>query len=427
MRKFLEKLIKAKQTRAAELRELIKNSDSADEVRSLGDTLQTVLEELQDAQMQLDALDREDSDNGEGRGADNGSDNNGDEERNGNPMHEFRSRGAFNTRGQQTGAQSDDPTDSLAYRTAFMNFVCRGTPIPAEVRADAQTTTTDASAAIPHTVLNEIVREMKTYGEIYSRVRKLNVQGGVEIPILSLIPTATWVGEGKSEAQKLQANTKVSFSYYGVECKIAQTLLVNVTTIDAFQQLFPQLAAEAIVKALEIAIVSGDGSGKPLGITKDTRVPSGNVITLTPTDITKWGEWKKKVFAKIPKSYRNGSWIMAQGTFDGYIDGMVDDAGQPIARVNYGITDGETYRFGGKEVLTTETDVLADYDSAGTGDVIAVFTNLENYGVNSNMEMRVTKWEDQESNEIKNKAIMICDGKLIDPNGTIIIKKGAAS
>ncbi|MGN0989661.1 MAG: phage major capsid protein, partial [Eubacteriales bacterium] len=154
---------------------------------------------------------------------------------------------------------------------------------------------------------------------------------------------------------------------------------------------------------------------------------SGNVITLTPTDITKWGEWKKKVFAKIPKSYRNGSWIMAQGTFDGYIDGMVDDAGQPIARVNYGITDGETYRFGGKEVLTTETDVLADYDSAGTGDVIAVFTNLENYGVNSNMEMRVTKWEDQDSNEIKNKAIMICDGKLIDPNGTIIIKKGAAS
>ena len=427
MREFLKKLIKARQTRAAELRELIKNSNSADEVRSLGDTLQTVLEELQDAQTQLDALDSEGSDNGEGRDADNGGNSNGDEERNGNPMHEFRSRGAFNTGGQQTGAQSDDPTDSLAYRTAFMNFVCRGTPIPAEVRADAQTTTTDASAAIPHTVLNEIVREMKTYGEIYSRVRKLNVQGGVEIPILSLIPTATWVGEGKSEAQKLQANTKVSFSYYGVECKIAQTLLVNVTTIDAFQQLFPQLAAEAIVKALEIAIVSGDGSGKPLGITKDTRVPSGNVITLTPTDITKWGEWKKKVFGKIPKSYRNGSWIMAQGTFDGYIDGMVDDAGQPIARVNYGITDGETYRFGGKEVLTTETDVLADYDSAGTGDVIAVFTNLENYGANSNMEMRVTKWEDQESNEIKNKAIMICDGKLIDPNGTIIIKKGAAS
>ena len=40
--------------------------------------------------------------------------------------------------------------------------------------------------------------------------------------------------------------------------------------------------------------------------------------------------------------------------FDGYIDGMTDKNGQPIGRVNYGIDGGETYRFGGKEVITVE-------------------------------------------------------------------------
>ena len=117
---------------------------------------------------------------------------------------------------------------------------------------------------------------------------------------------------------------------------------------------------------------------------------------------------------------------MAQGTFDGYIDGMVDTTGQPIGRVNYGIAGEETYRFGGKEVLTVEDDVIADYDTASTGDVVAVFVNLDDYVINSNLEMQVVKWVDHDTNTVKNKAILICDGKLVDPNGVIIIKKGAA-
>ena len=110
---------------------------------------------------------------------------------------------------------------------------------------------------------------------------------------------------------------------------------------------------------------------------------------------------------------------------------MVDTTNQPIARVNYGIDNGETYRFGGKEVLIVESDIIKDWDSAtgnaSTGDVVAVFCNLNDYAINSNMDMRVDKWIDYDKNEIKNKVIMIADGKLIDPNGVVIVRKGAAS
>ena len=429
MRDFLKKLIKAKEERAASLRKQIKESDSADEVRSLGKTLDAVLTELQEAKEKLAELDDDDK-GGEGEGGE-GGDPNGGEGRGGNPAGEPRGFNPLGSYGQniRDGAQgapaNEDPHDTVEYRTAFMHFVCRGVPIPMEMRVNEVTATSDAGAVIPTTILNEIISELKSYGNIYSKVRKLNIQGGVEIPILDLKPTASWIGETKSsDDQKIQANTNISFSYYGLECKIAQTLLVNVTTLDMFQNLFVSLATEAIVKGLEVAIIKGTGSGQPTGITVDSRVPSGNVITIKPSEMGSWANWKKKVFAKMKKSYRSGEFLMAQATFDSYIDGMVDTTGQPIGRVNYGIDNGETYRFGGKTVDTVEDDVIVSFDDAKEGDVFGVFVKLDDYAINSNMEMQVVKWIDHDDNKIKNKAILICDGKLVDPNGVLILKKG---
>ena len=331
-------------------------------------------------------------------------------------------------------SNSDDPFDSMQYKKAFMEFVCRGTPIPAEFRKaplaieyrNDITTTGDAGAVIPTTILNELIKKMESYGSIYSQVRKLNIQGGVSVPILGLRPVATWIGETTvSPDQQLEAKESVQFSYYGLECRIAQTLLASVVTLEMFQRQFVALAVEAIVKALEIAIFRGTGNGQMLGILNDTRIPAANSITMGSNEINSWEKWMKKVFAKMKKSYRNGQFIMAQGTFDGYINGMVDLTGQPIARVNYGITGGETYRFGGKRVETVEDDVITPYQDAATGDVVAVFTRLPDYAINTNMQMRVVRWRDNDNNQIKNKAILIADGKLLAPFGTLLIKKGA--
>ena len=319
-----------------------------------------------------------------------------------------------------------DAYDTKEYRTAFMEYMCRGTVIPAELRAT--TTTADASAVIPTTILNEIIQKMDAYGNIWNKVRKINVQGGVEIPILSVKPTAQWITEAQASTdQKIQANTKISFSYYGLECKVAQTILVNVVSLTMFENLFTTLVVEAMVRALEEAIVNGSGSGQPMGIVNDTRVPAANVITMTEAQFSKWNEWKKRVFAKMAKAYRSGVFIMAQSTWDAYIDGMVDTVGQPIGRVNYGITDGETYRFGGKTVETVENTLVKDFATAEAGDVVAIFANLNDYVVNTNMQITTTRWIDNDGNEIKNKAMMICDGKLADPNGVLIIKKAANS
>lgn len=327
-----------------------------------------------------------------------------------------------------TPAVDEDMYATPEYERAFMEFICRGAEIPVEYRADATTGTADSGAVIPTTLLNKIIEQMDTYGNIYAGVTKLNIRGGVEIPTAELKPVAKWVTETTvSDTQKLEAKDTISFSYYMVECRLSQRLLANVVSLPIFNAKFVPLAAEAIVRACEAAIVSGSGKGEPLGIVNDTRVPEANVIELTEKELGSFEAWHKKVKAKMKKAYRNGTFIMAQASFDGYIDGMVDANGQPVGRVNYGINGEETYRFMGKAVETVEEELIADIATADAGDVVAIFTKLSDYAINSNMQMTSVKWQDHDNNLIKNKCTMIADGKLVDPYGTLIIKKKATT
>lgn len=414
------KLLELLKKREQELREKIKASNDAAEIRSMGDELNATMEEIRALEEKLKDQQQRDQ-QGEPD----------PQQRTATPdiPDNAQLRNGFVASFNQTPQRrNEDPTDTIEYRTAFMNYVCRNVPIPAELRENQVTTTTDASAVIPKTILNEIIKKLSTFGNIYAKVRKLNVKGGVAIPILTLKPEAKWMGETTpSDTQNIKADETVTFTYFGVECKIAQSLLENITTLDIFQEQFVELATEAIVKAIEIAIFKGNGTTQPTGILKDSRVPSANVITMTPEEFASWDGWHKKVKAKMKKAYRNGEFIMAQGTFDGHIDGMTDKNGQPIGRINYGLNGEENYRFMGKTVETVEDECIASWDDASVGDVVAVFVKLSDYGINTNMQMTTVKWVDHDTNEIKNKCIMILDGKLIDPNGVLIIKKGEST
>ena len=426
MKDFLLKLISRNKEEIKKLQERSDASQDVAEVRAIGETLAALKRDIEDAEAQLAELEANEGAQDNGQGTDEASRSGvpaGTELRNGQVLAVYGMGGTTNQR-----AAEADPHDTVEYRQAFMEYVCRNVPMAAELRADAVTSTGDVGAVIPTTILKEIIQELKSFGNVYALVRKLNVQGGVAIPILSLKPEATWIGETTpSESKKLEAKNSITFSYFGVECKIAQTLLANVTTLDAFQQLFVPLAAEAIVKALEVAIFNGNGTTQPLGVTKDTRVPADNVIEMTPEDIKSWAAWHTKVKAKMKKAYRNGTFFMNQATFDGYIDGMEDKNGQPVGRTNYGINGEETYRFMGKTVETVEDEIISSYDDAATGDVIGVFMKPTDYAINSNLQMVTVKWTDHDTNQIKNKCVMICDGKLIDANGVLIIKKAAAT
>lgn len=344
----------------------------------------------------------------------------------------------------------DDRDDALAspeYERAFAAYITRGAAIPEEfhdalveraaeakhLRASEVTLTTDAPVAIPTTLQNRIIEKAENYGQIFAGVTKTNIQGGVEIPVGAFSAEAHWIGETEvSEYQKLGLNDKISFSYYGLECRLAQSILANVTTMQMFQSKFAEVASKAMVKAQEQAIVRGTGQGQYLGILNETRIDATQRLGITDEQAKTWAGWHAAVKKFIKAPYADGVFLMNQSTFDEFIDGMVDSAGQPVARVNYGLSDVAPYSFLGKRVIPVEDDILPDLSGlAGAADydaeqVFCIFGRLSDYAINSNMSMQANRWVDRETNQVKDQLLLIADGKVVDPYGFKLIYKKTA-
>lgn len=326
-----------------------------------------------------------------------------------------------------------DRYDTMEYRRAFMDYVTRGVKNDIlEFRTNETTLPSDIGAVIPTTILNRIVEKMEETGRIWSRVTKTSIQGGVEIPVSFAKPVATWVAAGTvADKQKKTVNTTISFSYHKLQVRVAVELVASVVALPIFEQTIADNIAEAMVKALDTAIISGTGTGtgtvpgQPLGIINHTNIPSQQVVTVAPADFGKYATWPE-LFAKMPRSYRSGMvLILNDADWHKYIVGMVDNTGQPVARVNYGLDGSIEERFLGREVIAVE-DLLPSIDEASDNDVVAILCRLEDYMVNSNMAITFRRYFDEDTDEWISKATMIADGKLADPNGVVLIKKEEA-
>ncbi len=430
MKKFLEKLIREKKAKAEELRKQIKTAETADEVRSLGDTLQAVLAELKEAEEQLAKLDDDSNDDG-GEGA-NGDDGNGEGGQRSNIPANAQLRGATNILGAYAQnvtpeKRTGDALDSLEYRQAFMRYVQTG-EWNYEKRADETLLTSDIGKIIPNTIMNEFIKELKVYGNLYNRVRKLNVRGGVEFPIEELVPQISWIAEDKvSDTQKApEYKNSVMFGYHIVEARISQSLLSQVVSLPVLESEIAKLLAEAFIKEFDRIILNGTGEGQPLGILKDKRIPEAQIVTMTDADLSDWKKWRTKLFAKIPLAYRSGGlFCMTADTWESKIMTLADNNNNPLYSETYDAQTGETTcRFAGRETQLVEPDILTDISSATAGDVIGLYFKPDRYAINSNMQIAFKRWFDDNKNKWVNKGLAILDGKLLDVNGVYIIKKG---
>lgn len=319
--------------------------------------------------------------------------------------------------------ETEDRFNTMQYRKAFMDYVVRGTAIPTEYRADAVTKTTDVGAVIPTTVLNQIVEKLESTGMILALVTRTAYKGGVAIPVSSVKPTATWVAEGVGSDKQKKTATKdgmVTFAYHKLRCAVAVSLEVENMAMPAFETLLINNIVEAMTKALERAIISGSGTGQPKGIIKETPATGQALETtsLSYADLV-------KVEGALPQAYEAGAvWCMSKSTFMGFV-GMTDSNGQPIARVNYGIAGQPERVLLGRPVVCC--DYLNSFDAASAGDVVAFVFRFKDYVLNTNYAMGVKKYEDNDTDDLVTKGIMLADGKVVDKNSLVTLKKKASS
>ena len=326
-------------------------SQDVNEVRSINAQIDELNDEITDVADELAAIEEDERTSAQ-QGAQQGEQG---EQRSAPPAGATLVNGSVVSNFQlgASGAQTrenTDPFSTLEYRQAFMKYAQHGDPIPANLyqRDGSPANTNTLGATIPTTTLNEFINEIrKVYGNLYSKVRKLNVQGGVKIPIAELQATFKWVTEDtvapRQDGGKI--NQYVEFGYNMAEIRVSQTLLSSIVALDIFEREIVRIMLIAYLQAMDTGIVRGTGVGQMLGILNDPRViATGNVVEMTAADINNWTAWRKKFFAKLPLGYRAGEFIFPLATVDSYLETMADANNNPIFRQATGleVNDGDS-------------------------------------------------------------------------------------
>ena len=399
-------------------------SENVEEIRSITQEIADVIEELNMIKGEISDLENDGSSQGNN---DNSNVPENAELRNANVLGKFKND-VVEVR------EEKDIYSSYEYRKAFMAYVQKGTPIPQQFATrDNAANTTTLGATIPTTLLNEFINEVrKRYGNLFAKVRRLNVKGALRIPIAKLEADFKWISESTVSPRE-DAGTfddYVEFKYNTAEIRVSQTLVSSIVTLDLFEREILEIMMIAYFKAMDRGIVRGTGNGQMLGLLNDPRVlATENVVEFTSTEINDWTEWRKKFFSKLPLGYREGEFIFPLSTVESYLLTMADNNNNPVfsqatgLEVNDGDSRNPNGRFYGREISLVEPDILPDFDAANNGDVIGIFWQPREYGINTNMEFTMRRYFDEERNEWVNKILTIVDGKVLNPRGIWLIKK----
>lgn len=414
MRKdILTKKLARLTSKKEELKTRAAASEDVNEVRAIQGQLEELNAEIEETQAELDAIE--------------------EEERAAVPANAVvKNAGIVSAMGSVQRAE--EITASQEYREAFRAYVTRGVQIPAELRAGNATSTADTGAAIPVTIMNEVINTVrKRYGNLYSKVRKTSVPGGVKIPVGSLQATFRWISESTvSPRQKVGALGSITFAYNEAELRIATTWLANLLTLSSFEAELTNIIAIAYLQMMDEAIVKGSGDGAPMGILNDTRVTgqANHTITMTAAKMNNWKNWRTDFFAKLPLGYRGGEFIFAASTVETYLQTMSDDNNNPVfyqatgLEVNDGDAQNPNGRFFGRNISLVEPDILPDFDTASAGDIVGIYWQPDEYMVNENFGFTMLRYFDQDTNEWVDKALTVVDGKVLNPVGIYLIAKG---
>ena len=428
MKKFLENLIAKRKQELENLNTAMIEAESKEERAAIGETLKKLAAEIKEAEDQLAGIDDPAGDEGGEGGAEGAS---GEEGR-----KKFSFVASMQTR---SGMKADEGTSSLEYRKAFQKYMATG---KMEYRADESGKTTDENIAtvIPENLVNKILEKYEQLGTIYNLVTKTAFAVGQAIPVDGLKPTATWVGrnastpasstsgEGaSSDSQKKSLGARIVFAHYKLRCEIRYSEEVSTMTLPAFEDLFVRQVGEAMLRAQEWATVEGDGYGMPTGILNE-EAAEGQALTV-PGGVMTY-EKLCECEAAVPAEYEAGAkWCMTKKTFMAFV-GMVDSVGQPVARVNYGIGGKPERTLLGREVVIYQPQANSKVKdlskTAAVGSVVAFIFDFADYVLNTNYDLGISHAKDWDNEDHKTKAVLACDGKVIDKGSLVTLAVGAA-
>jgi HK97 family phage major capsid protein len=401
MKDFLQSLVERKNAEMEELKQRSDASEDLAEVRAIGEQLEALKREKEEAEAKLAELDKEEVEavaeepQAEENNEERATIPEGLELRNANVVASF-------------GGNVDMENNNLEYRNAFMEFVLRGTAIPMELRES--TNTSNAASVIPTQLVNQIIEKFDNVGMILPLITKTSYAAGVEVPTSTVKPVASWVAEGAGSDRQAKATGKIVFAYYKLRCEISMSMEVGAMALAAFEAKFVENVAKAMTYAIENAVINGSGVGQPKGILTEGGIAIETAGALAYADLC-------EVEGNIPVEYEVGAkYCMNKKTFAKVL-AMTDQQGQPIARVNYGLGGSPERTILGRDVVISP--YVAD-------DKLFAF-DFADYILNTIYDMGISKKQDWDTEDLLTKAVMSVDGKAVDAGSLVVLNIKASA
>lgn len=415
MKDKLLKMIEAKKAEQKSIREKIKASEDINEVRSLGETLDKIAEELKALEDML-ASAEDDTTDGEGRSAFN-------------PMGTYQVVG-----GTAQPTKQVDVRSTAEYHEQFRSYIATGVMGDKLVKREATvSTSTELGILLPETTQEAFLEALKEdFGYLYNAVYKMHVIGGVKIPIASFTATYERIVEGQvSERKKAGEVTGfVQFGYNTGELRLARTLLQALLAPETFDAAFGKLLAEAYAKGTSLEILNGDPAKNEMEgiLTEAAKADNGrlkgHIIDFTADEIEDWTAWEDKFFGILPVELENGAeFVMAKRTYVGKLCTLKDSVGQPINKTGFDVTDKQ-YKFNEITVKRVPEILFKHFDACANGEYFGMYwVGKKAYAINENLQVSTHHYFDHESNQYVDKMIFINDGKILDPEYIYLLRK----
>lgn len=207
------------------------------------------------------------------------------------------------------GAANDNEPD--AEKKAFDDFLRKGI-LPAEQKALSVGTDTAGGFTVPEQFVNELLRNVTLFSPIRNYARVMQIASAeAKLPKRSGTLTAAWVSETGARSASEPTYGQVTLTpyeaavYTDVSTQLIEDSAFNIESELAFD------FGEEFGRLEGAAFVSGDGVGKPSGITTNAdiaQINSGNAATFT-------GDSLIDLFYSLKAPYRtNAVFGMAAGS-----------------------------------------------------------------------------------------------------------------
>lgn len=309
-----------------------------------------------------------------------------------------------------------------------------------QVREAGPNVLADLGVMLPETVIQNIIKDVsKVYGQLYNRVHKTFIKGGIKVPIGSFGATVTRIEAESGTQAENQKGGKITgyvrFDYKLGSIRLSQSLLASVITVPVFEAELSKVIVEAYVREMDNEILNGVGDNEQMeGILteakkeSDSRIPAENIIEFTQADMLDWKKWQEKLFAKIPLSMRSLKpvFVMTADTYEANIKTLADDNNRPVYNETFNPVDGaEISRFKGKEVVFVEDGFgIENFNDATDGEFFGLYLVPDKaYMINENLQFAVRRFYDDNTDRWIEKALFINDGKILDPKYLYLLKK----